>query len=62
MEKEKENMNIKRKMKKKYTFSQFDIAKKFRRIDGDKIIINEAKNMDKKPKKFLIIQKIKSLK
>ena len=52
MEKEKENMNIKRKMKKKYTFSQFDIAKKFRRIDGDKIIINEAKNMDKKTKEI----------
>ena len=35
-------------MKKKYTFNQFDIAKKFRRIDGDKVIIKEAKNVDKK--------------
>ena len=48
MEEEKENMNIQRKMKKKYTFNQFDIAKKFRRIDGDKVIIKEAKNVDKK--------------
>ena len=53
LEEQKENQNIMRKMKKKYTFSQIDIAKKFRRIDGDKIITNEARNMDKKTKEIL---------
>ena len=32
-------------MQKKYTYNQVDIAKKFRRIDGDKILTNEAKNI-----------------
>ena len=36
-EEEKEELNLKRKMQKKYTYNQVDIAKKFRRIDGDKI-------------------------
>ena len=63
LEEEKENMNIQRKMKKKYTFSQVDIAKKFRRIDGDKIIINEARNCEKKTKELIDnpIEKIKKI-
>ena len=53
MEEQKENMNFQRKYKKKYTFSQVNISKKFRRIEGDKIIMNEAKNMDKKTKEII---------
>ena len=40
-------------MQKKYTYNQVDIAKKFRRIDGDKILTNEAKNIDKQTKEIL---------
>ena len=53
LEEQKEDLNMMRKFKKRYTFSQIDIAKQFRRIDGDKIITNEAKNMDKKTKEIL---------
>ena len=53
IEEQKENMNFQRTLKKKYTFSQLNISKKFRRIDGDKIITNEAKNMDKNTKEIL---------
>ena len=52
-EEEKEELNLKRKMQKKYTYNQVDIAKKFRRIDGDKILTNEAKNIDKQTKEIL---------
>ena len=52
-EEEKENLNLKRKMQKKYTYNRIEVAKKFRRIHGDKIIINEAKNYDKKTKEIL---------
>ena len=48
-----------RRYQRRYTYSRKDIAKRFRRIDGDKLILNEAKNMDKKTKEIkLNIQKI----
>ena len=53
LEEQKENKNFKRKLKKKHTYSKFNIAKKFRRIEGDKVITNEAKNMDKKTKEII---------
>ena len=52
-EQEKEDMNIKRKFQKKYTHANFDLGKKFKRIEGDKIIMNEAKNLDKSTKEII---------
>ena len=52
-EEEKENLSLRRKMQKKYTYSRIEVAKKFRRIHGDKIIINEAKNVDKSTKEIV---------
>ena len=48
-----------RRYQRRYTYSRKDIAKRFRRIDGDKLILNEAKNMDKKTKEILDNEKEK---
>ena len=56
-----EEKKINRKMQKKLTYNRGEIAKKFRRIgiNGDKIILNDAKNMDKKTKEIIDKEKEK---
>ena len=52
-EQEKEDLNIKRKIQKRITHANFDLGKKFKRIEGDKIIIKEVKNLDKSSKEII---------
>ena len=52
-EQEKEDINIKRKIQKRTTHAHFELGKKFKRIAGDKIIMNEAKNFDKNTKEVI---------
>ena len=52
-EQEKEDLNIKRKIQKRITHANFDLGKKFKRIEGDKIIIKEVKNLDKSTKEII---------
>ena len=52
-EQEKEDLNIKRKIQKRITHANFDLGKKFKRIEGDKIIMKEVKNLDKSSKEII---------